>query len=126
MTEAFVKAWLWLSPIAVGVGAFAIYLAPRKRVWPFAVTVLGVFLIAGFALAATDSTSTSLVYSFLLAIGALAPMAAAYALILGGMVRNAARSDSIAYSTLAIHVVAVPISVFLALYLTCYFGHDCL
>ncbi len=126
MTEAFVKAWLWLSPIAVGVGAFAIYFAPRKGVRPFAVAVLGVYLIAGFAVAVTDSSSAGLVNSFLLAIGALAPMAAGYALILGRLVRNAATSDSIAYSALAIHIVAAPISVFLALYLTCYVGHDCI
>ena len=126
MTQAFVKAWLWLSPIAIGVGAFAAYFAPRKRLWPFTAAALSVYVIASLVLTASDSTGDGYVYSFLFALGSLAPMAAAYTLILGGLVRNAAESATIFYSTLAIHMVAVPVSVVLAIYLACYIGHDCL
>ena len=126
VTQAFIKAWLWLIPIAAIVGAFAVYFARRKRVWPFAVTVLGIHVIASFALAASDSTPGGFAYSSLLAFGSLAPMAVAYTLILGGLVRKSASSDSIVYSTMAIHVVAAPVAVVVAIVLACYIGHDCL
>jgi hypothetical protein len=126
VVQAFTKAWLWLSPVAALVGASAIYCAPRVRIRPFIAIVLGIYLLATVAIATTDSTVAGLFHSLLFGLAALAPMFAAYALVLGFQVRNAAAPKTIALSTLAIHILAIPISVVLSIYWSCYILHDCL
>ena len=127
MEDIILPSLIVLAPMAFVVGFLAVAFAKSKRTGRFLATLLGIYVLANLAIAASDSSPhLGFVGELFLGLAMTSPLAAAYGFFLGWLVRSGAQTQSIAWSTVGLHIVAAPVTLLLGLYLTCQFGHDCL